>query len=140
MVLIKDVEVGQQVWTKVSGERVAVEVVRVVRKVLFPSSRVQRRVIVKRLDTGNILPKPRPASALHTTGGPWYSSNSASEARVRAEFSRLKATEEIDAWGMSRAARTVPLTAERVLKQLVKEGRAVRDGNWYGPTRKGKKR
>jgi len=54
-----------------------------------------------------------------------------SEERVLAEFSHMRPDEEIDAWGMSRATGVEPLTAERVLNQLVQEGMAVKEGNWY---------
>jgi DNA-binding transcriptional regulator YhcF (GntR family) len=54
-----------------------------------------------------------------------------SEEKVLAEFSHMRPDEEIDAWGMSRATGVEPLTAERVLNQLVQEGLAVKEGNWY---------
>ncbi len=71
-VKIKDVKPGDLYWTKVSGERVEVEVVRIAQQRSWRTGRVLRRVVVKRLDTGSVLPKPRPSSALHRTPGPWY--------------------------------------------------------------------
>jgi DNA-binding transcriptional regulator YhcF (GntR family) len=54
-----------------------------------------------------------------------------SEEKVLAEFSKMRPDEEIDAWGMARATGVEPLTAEHVLNQLVQEGIAVKEGNWY---------
>jgi hypothetical protein len=53
------------------------------------------------------------------------------EEKVLAEFSHMRPDEEIDAWGMSRATGVEPLAAEQFLNQLVQEGLAVKEGNWY---------
>ena len=53
------------------------------------------------------------------------------EELVIAEFSNMRPDEEIDAWGMARAVHVEPLLAEQVLNQLVQEGLAVKEGNWY---------
>jgi hypothetical protein len=54
-----------------------------------------------------------------------------SKERVRAEFSKMRSDESIDAWGMARMTGVEPLTAERELNQLVQEGLALKEGNWY---------
>ena len=66
-----EVTVGMQCVTRVSGQRVWVEVVR--ERSVWTHRRPARvrRFIVKRLDTGSILPKPRAASALHVDDQPF---------------------------------------------------------------------
>jgi len=51
-------------------------------------------------------------------------------------WSRMKSDREIDAWGLARAAQVPPLRANDFLESLVKEGRAVKTGNWYSPKEK----
>lgn len=46
----------------------------------------------------------------------------------------MRPGQEIDAWGLARATGLAPHQAEDELNRLVAEGRAYRDGNWYGPT------
>lgn len=53
------------------------------------------------------------------------------EQKIRAEFSRMKDKESIDAWGMSRATGVSPLEAERLLDMMVLEGTARKEGVWY---------
>jgi hypothetical protein len=57
------------------------------------------------------------------------------EDRVRLSFSRLQpGLEETNVNAMARSAKCDAATAERVLNQLLDEGKAYRtDGRWYGP-------
>jgi len=67
---IDEIEVGQELWTRVSGYPVKVRVRRIVER-RTRGERFVRRVEVARVDSGKVLPKARSASALHRTEGPW---------------------------------------------------------------------
>lgn len=54
--------------------------------------------------------------------------------KVRARFTWVKPNQQIDAWGMARSTGVDPLVCERVLDDLVREGEAVKEGSWYGPS------
>ncbi len=61
----RDISIGAQLYTIVSGEKVFVEVV-------SDTGARGRRYIVKRVDNGKYLPKSRSAAALHPTAtGYW---------------------------------------------------------------------
>lgn len=66
---INEIEIGQRVWTRVSGERVAVAVVGFDVDDFNEARRRMRKVRVRRLDTGKVLPKARSAQALHVSDG-----------------------------------------------------------------------
>ena len=51
-----------------------------------------------------------------------------------ASLSRCIDGSEIDAWGLAREQQMEPLSADYALQQVVKEGKAYKDGNWYGPS------
>ena len=53
--------------------------------------------------------------------------------RVKASLSRFKEGEEINAWGMAREVNCEGLAANQALDQLVEEGYALRNGNYYRP-------
>lgn len=53
------------------------------------------------------------------------------ERRVRAHFSKLRDDEGFDAYGMARAAKVEPITAEQILNRMVEAGEAVKDGSAY---------
>ena len=49
-----------------------------------------------------------------------------------AYWSRMKSTEEIDAWGFARACGCEVTTALLFLEELVARDKAYCDGKWYG--------
>ena len=61
---------------------------------------------------------------------------------VRADFSRMKPNEEVDAWGMATETGLggSGLAVERVLNKLVEEGIAYKDGKWYGKASRQRRR
>lgn len=61
---IDDVKKGQIVSARVGDRRVACEVMAIVERPNFRSGRHERRVQLRRVDSGLVLPKWRPASAL----------------------------------------------------------------------------
>ena len=69
------INVGDKVVTRVSGQRVWVEVVSERIVVTIPrrhsSPRRLTRYLVKRVDNGHVLPNLRPASALHVDDSPF---------------------------------------------------------------------
>jgi hypothetical protein len=62
---------------------------------------------------------------------PDFPSSDDADQKVRTEFSKMNPNEEVDAWGMARLVSVEPLRAEQVLNQLVQEGVANKEGNWY---------
>lgn len=64
---INDIEVGQRYYTRVSGDKILVEVVAVIQVNTFCGRTIRRKVRVKRVDNGRVLDKPREASSLHLT-------------------------------------------------------------------------
>lgn len=62
---------------------------------------------------------------------PDFPSGDDTDQKVRAEFGKMDPNEEVDAWGMARLVSVEPLRAEQVLNQLVQEGIANKNGNWY---------
>ena len=51
---------------------------------------------------------------------------------MKAELSRLKDGETIDAWGLARVTGCTGFRCEWYMLQLVDEGILYRDGNWFG--------
>lgn len=92
---IRDVRVGQHVWTRVSGYPVKVSIRRVVES-RTRSGRLVRRVEVARVDNGKVLPKARSASALHLTSGPWDTEPRATSQDVAAEHRRQMTVSNMD--------------------------------------------
>lgn len=65
---MKDIHVGGRYWTNVSGQRVPVEIVQ---ERMDPYSG-RTKFLVRRVDTGALLPKARSPAAIHRRGdAPW---------------------------------------------------------------------
>ena len=62
--LQKHIKVGGRYWTKVSGERVEVEIVQ---ERIDPYTG-RTKFLVRRIDTGALLPKARSPAAIHRSG------------------------------------------------------------------------
>ena len=50
---------------------------------------------------------------------------------IIAYASKMPLNAEVNAWGMSNATGVVPLECSRVMDNLVKEGKLIKDGSWY---------
>ena len=52
-------------------------------------------------------------------------------------WSHMRPGQEVDSLGLSRATGVEPFTAQRFLDRMVREGKATKDGKWYGPKEEG---
>ena len=56
------------------------------------------------------------------------------ESMMEAVWSKVRKWEELDAWGLAQQSGATPLAADYFLQRKYEQGKAEKNGNWYGPS------